>query len=361
MNLNPFAKLSLLTIALLLGIAISQDPVRAQSDKDSDWQMLRPDGEEFTILMPKEPKTEESQEPYHKMTLNTRLYLSATEKGPVFAVMSLSGIKSNPALYTEFQRLNSYVDAFKTFFPAKVRGKDAVAKLTLVGDKTLNGNAGREYKVVIGDLSGTAQTFATRKRFYAVVVLNTKKDDALSGRFLSSFYLPERTAQVSTDVAAAPDAAAPGTPRNPSEAPTNPTGTPANPPGAPNAVVVGQPKPEGAPTPEGEPKPGEATPAPTPKPGERAPISGGVLNGKALYLPKPEYPPEARAAGVSGTVNVQVTIDESGNVMNARVVSGPPSLHAVCMYAALAARFSQTTLMGEPVKVTGIIIYNFVR
>ena len=356
MNVNRLARLSLLTIALLIGITISQGPVRAQGGNNSDWQTLRPDGEEFTILMPKEPKTEEGQELYHKMTLNTRLYLSATEKGPVFAVMSLSGIKSNPALYTEVQRLNSYVDAFKNLLAQKLRGKDAVAKLTLVGDKTLNGNAGREYRLTIGDLFGTAHVYATRKRFYAAAILNTKKDDALSDRFLSSFYLPERTVQVSTDVAAAPDAAAtPGAPTNPASSSAN------NPTAAPNTVIVGQQKPEPAPTPEGETKPGEATPTPTPKPGERAPISGGILNGKALYLPRPEYSPEARAAGASGAVHVQVTIDESGHVMNARVVSGPPSLHAACMYAALAARFSPTTLMGEPVKVTGIIVYNFVR
>src|SRR6185437_11352369 len=45
-------------------------------------------------------------------------------------------------------------------------------------------------------------------------------------------------------------------------------------------------------------------------------ISGGVLNGKATYLPKPAYPPIARAAHVSGTVNVQVVIDESGKVIS---------------------------------------------
>src|ERR1051325_5080408 len=47
-----------------------------------------------------------------------------------------------------------------------------------------------------------------------------------------------------------------------------------------------------------EPPPPEA-PKPTPP---RAPISGGVLNGKAISLPKPAYPPIARAAHAAGTV-----------------------------------------------------------
>lgn len=45
--------------------------------------------------------------------------------------------------------------------------------------------------------------------------------------------------------------------------------------------------------------------------------SGGVLNGKALSLPKPSYPAAARVVNASGAVNVQVTIDEYGNVVSA--------------------------------------------
>jgi len=98
-------------------------------------------------------------------------------------------------------------------------------------------------------------------------------------------------------------------------------------------------------------------PAPTPP---RAPISGGVLNGKAISLPKPAYPPIARQARAAGTVVVQVVIDENGSVISARAVSGHPLLQAVAVGAARQARFSPTKLSGQPVKVTGIITYNFV-
>jgi protein TonB len=92
----------------------------------------------------------------------------------------------------------------------------------------------------------------------------------------------------------------------------------------------------------------------------RAPISGGVLNGKALSLPKPPYPQIAKAAHASGTVVVQVLIDENGNVVSARAVSGHPLLQGVAVAAARGARFSPTKLSGQPVKVTGVIQYNFV-
>jgi len=98
-------------------------------------------------------------------------------------------------------------------------------------------------------------------------------------------------------------------------------------------------------------------PAATPP---RAPISGGVLNGKAISLPHPPYPPIAKQAHASGTVVVQVTIDENGNVISAHAVSGHPLLQAVAVAAARGAKFSPTKLSGQPVKVTGVITYNFV-
>ncbi len=102
----------------------------------------------------------------------------------------------------------------------------------------------------------------------------------------------------------------------------------------------------------------EATPTPAPaKP--RAPISGGVLNGKATSLPAPAYPAAARAVHASGTVTVQVTIDESGRVISASAVSGHPLLQQSAVSAARSARFSPTMLSGQPVKVTGTINYNF--
>lgn len=89
-------------------------------------------------------------------------------------------------------------------------------------------------------------------------------------------------------------------------------------------------------------------------------ISGGVLNGKATSLAKPAYPDAARAVKASGAVNVQVTIDEEGNVVSASAVSGHPLLRQASEEAARASKFSPTLLEGVPVKVTGIVVYNFV-
>lgn len=100
-------------------------------------------------------------------------------------------------------------------------------------------------------------------------------------------------------------------------------------------------------------------PSELPTPAQRAPISAGVLNGKATSLPKPPYPQIAKAVKASGQVNVQVLVDESGNVVTANAISGHPLLRAAAVAAARQAKFSPTKLSGQPVKVTGVLIYNF--
>ncbi|MDX6444707.1 MAG: periplasmic protein TonB [Blastocatellia bacterium] len=89
------------------------------------------------------------------------------------------------------------------------------------------------------------------------------------------------------------------------------------------------------------------------------PVSGGVLNGKAVSLPAPVYPEFARRARTGGLVEIEVVVDENGKVISARALAGPPSLRDVAVQAALHARFSPTKLSGQPVKITGRINYNF--
>ena len=104
------------------------------------------------------------------------------------------------------------------------------------------------------------------------------------------------------------------------------------------------------------------TPPPVNKPKttvNRAPVSGGVVNGRATSLPKPNYSAAARAIKAGGEVKVQVTIDEAGRVIAANAISGHPLLQGDAERAARNARFSPTKLTDVAVKVTGVIIYNF--
>ena len=327
-----------LAIVVLAAIAVSGQVQKSAGDW-ADWETISPEGEEFTVSMPKNPTTETTKFPYHKMELNARSYLATQPNGPVFAIVSLSGIKSTPAVYSDFARFNSYIDAFKDYFPPKVRTKEtAITKLTLVSSRPFHGHTGRSYKVAIGELTGVAHAFATRKRFYVIVSLNTK-DEKIQDQFISSFVLPER--QVEPKVAAAPNPEQPAenagqTAQNAEEKTLDPN--------APQVTGT-----------EGNTENEKPNNANNKQPDAKKPINGGNLNSKAIYLPQPEVAP----GQATGVVLVQILIDEQGTVIEAKAVSGPQHLQAAAVNAAKFARFTPTTLMGEAVKVAGTLSYNF--
>jgi len=107
-----------------------------------------------------------------------------------------------------------------------------------------------------------------------------------------------------------------------------------------------------------------ADPPPAPKPAPKPQVPtvlkvSRVLNSQALLLPKPNYPPLARNIRLQGSVIVQVLIDESGKVISAKATSGHPLFTAEAQRAAMQARFSPTMIGETPVKVSGVITYEF--
>ena len=89
-------------------------------------------------------------------------------------------------------------------------------------------------------------------------------------------------------------------------------------------------------------------------------VSKKVLNSEATFLPKPNYPSMARQIRLQGQVIIQVLIDEGGKVISAQAVAGHPILIPEAKRAALQARFTPTMIGDQPVKVSGVINYNFI-
>jgi len=113
------------------------------------------------------------------------------------------------------------------------------------------------------------------------------------------------------------------------------------------------------------PTPAEAKPTPPPQPSETPAsqppemVKGGVLNSKAIELPEPEYPEEARRSHAGGRVIVSVIVDETGKTISAEVEDGPILFRRAALEAARKAKFKPTLVDGQPVKVSGILEYRF--
>jgi TonB family protein len=97
-----------------------------------------------------------------------------------------------------------------------------------------------------------------------------------------------------------------------------------------------------------------------PSKGVAKPVESGVLNSKALTLPKAKYPEEARRLRISGKVNVRVVVDETGKVISASAIDGPAPLRAAAVDSARLTTFEPTVQDGVTVKITGVLVFEFI-
>jgi periplasmic protein TonB len=84
---------------------------------------------------------------------------------------------------------------------------------------------------------------------------------------------------------------------------------------------------------------------------KRVVISSGVAQSLLIQKVNPVYPPEAKAAKVSGTVVLRIEIDTTGTVQNPQVVSGNSMLQQSSLDAVKQWRYRPYTLNGQPVYV----------
>ena len=80
---------------------------------------------------------------------------------------------------------------------------------------------------------------------------------------------------------------------------------------------------------------------------------------QALKKIQPSYPPIAKAANASGPVQVQVLINETGEVIDAYAVSGHPLLQEEAVKAARGWVFKPSEVSGRAIKTRGILTFNF--
>jgi len=322
--LNMVLKLanSILVITILLLVG---ETTASFAQKES-WQRIAPIGYSFTILMP-----ERASVAHRRITVSDQdsipvaVYQSVTG-GKRYAVVPL--LKTSPDTVPALSSYEKFIAAMERSF----KSDESPKSLTFEQDVSLEGVSGKQYRVKLGEYHGVAWFLGTREAFYALVVIGAEESDKDVARFLSSFQSGELNTNyelsgVNSGVVTLIGSGS-STPKRSSATPS------------PETTV--------------------STDPPEPWPQPVGPIMGGVLNGKAIHLAVPEYPAAARVLHASGAVQVQVLIDELGNVIRAEALTGPSSLREVAAAAAWKSRFTPTRLMGQPVRVNGIIIYNFV-
>jgi TonB family protein len=320
-----------LLISLVAATAAAQQFTRV-------WLRIAPEGEEFAVHMP-EPNFRIRRElPFGGGVTLKPASFEVTQRGALLSVLSFA--KSEPAVP---KSLDAFVKGFQHALGESTVGKHAV--LEFEHEVKLDGRDGRQFRVNVGDTSGSARIFETERHFYVVLTYGGKEGADIIEHFHNSFTLDPTAAD-----------------RVPLSEPEERLLSPAKSPellwpvaGGTGSVGVAVGKGDG------DTRPGlDISKVGASKPAGRTIVSGGVLNGKAIGKPQPVYPPIAKAARAQGVVTVQIIVDEEGYVIAANAVSGHPLLQYAAVLAARQARFTPTLLEGQPVKVSGVITYNFV-
>src|SRR5271166_5403127 len=82
-------------------------------------------------------------------------------------------------------------------------------------------------------------------------------------------------------------------------------------------------------------------------PQQKVRVSSGVAQGQLVHQVQPAYPPQARLAGISGTVVLQAVVSKDGTVQNVKAVRGPPILIQPAVDAVKQWRYKPFAVNGE--------------
>jgi hypothetical protein len=91
-------------------------------------------------------------------------------------------------------------------------------------------------------------------------------------------------------------------------------------------------------------------------------VYGGILNGRAKSLEKPQIPDEIKAQLCKDEivyVRVSVWGIRGGSPISAEVASGHPLLRQLAIDAALKSTFWHSNINGQDILVSGLIVYRF--
>lgn len=88
-------------------------------------------------------------------------------------------------------------------------------------------------------------------------------------------------------------------------------------------------------------------------------VGGRVKEPRLISRENPLYPPLARQTHLEGVVVIEAIVDEQGNVVEAKVTSGPPLLIQSALDAVRRWRYEPTYLNEQPVPVQLIVTVSF--
>ncbi|HEX5703373.1 MAG TPA: energy transducer TonB [Pyrinomonadaceae bacterium] len=297
-------------LSKLIGLALTLLIYSVSIHAQEQWKKIAPPGASFTVTMPTVAQSVTRVVPLSATRTVSARVLYSVAHGRRYAIASF--VRTTDDRVPALSNFPEFATAMEW---SLISAEGTPGSLTFHQDLSEGSTIIKQYHLQLGEYKGVARFIATETSLCALVVLGADANDSDARRFFTSFALGKMNNDDEPDV-------------------TN---------------VINK---------SGGYSVQELPPEPWPR--KAAPITGGVLNGKALSLAKPAYPKAARKNRDEGPVRVRIVIDEFGKVISAEAIEGAESLREAAIEAAYKSVFTPTRLMGQPVKVSGVIVYNFV-
>jgi TonB family protein len=340
----PLTRIAMAAAAAVLcaGAAFAQEPA-------ATWVKSAPEGEGFSVLLPKEPTSSPERAAARELKVEGRRYEAADEEGRRYVVWSLK----DPANVGErFARANYVSEVFRgeglyldhiaevawellvTPENEKARSEGRLGgfrQLAYAREFRLDGRPAREYTLLSKEVNGPVFVCADGPRVYVVAALGANANDPRLKRFVESF-IPNPAARV------------------PQGDPATGTGAGIGP--GHGGVGAGQ--------------GGGSGGGPAPEPG--APVDYNrtfkvveVTQKAAItFKPEPSFTEGARKFSVAGVVRLRAVLDKTGEVKNISVVKGlPHGLTSTTISAARQIRFRPAQKDGRAVSQYIILEYHY--
>jgi len=191
------SRIPLMAAALLLVSLLTAQAAACPVQGASEWILVAPAGEGFSIRMPVKPEEQTDRVPMMGNTYQMRLYMGVDEASGLLYMVVMQEFANVAGVLEPSKRLEQFMRGFKEGL-TKSLGAVPGGKLELMPERDLDlkGHLGRQYTLSFAESRGLVRAFDASPRMYVLLVLGADERNSSVGRFFDSFEITPAPAPV---------------------------------------------------------------------------------------------------------------------------------------------------------------------
>ena len=186
---------ALIALALLLVLLLTAQAAARPPQGASEWILVAPVGEGFSIRMPVKPEEQTDRVPVMGNTYQMRLYTGVDASGMVYMV-AMQEFPSIAMALAPSKRLEQFMAGFKEGLAKSLITSGGKLELMPERDLDLKGHFGRQYTLSFAESRGLVRAFDGSPRMYVLLVMGADEKNSSVGRFFDSFEIKAAPAPV---------------------------------------------------------------------------------------------------------------------------------------------------------------------